>query len=169
MNVHRKTGRLKTRERRLTLADMQHAAASFGGECLSTEYVGLRATMRWRCAAGHEWEAQAQNLRRGKWCLRCSGKMRKTIDEMHTLAHSRGGVCLSRTYKNMATKLTWRCGCGHRWRARPHLVSQGQWCPRCANESRRKKLRGNTNAKGAEAIVGPLRADRRTPKIRSGR
>ena len=41
-----------------------------------------------------------------KWCMRCSGKMRKTLEEMQALAHSRGGVCLSRTYKNMGTKLT---------------------------------------------------------------
>src|SRR6476661_10798688 len=95
--------------RRLTLAAMQAAAASLGGECLSTEYVSLRTTMRWRCAAGHEWEVQAQNVRRGQWCMRCSGKMRKTIEAMHALAYSRGGVCLSRTYKNMGTKLTWRC------------------------------------------------------------
>ena len=127
--------------KRLTLADLQHAAANLGGECLSTEYVSLRTPMRWRCAAGHEWEVQAQNVRRGQWCMRCSGNMRKTLEEMKVLAHSRGGVCLSRTFKNMSTKLRWRCGCGHRWKARPHLIGQGQWCPRCANESRRKKMR----------------------------
>jgi hypothetical protein len=146
---------------RLTLRAMQNAAASLGGECLSAEYVSLRMTMRWRCAAGHEWEAQAQNARRGKWCLRCSGKMRKTIEDMQVLAHSRGGVCLSRAYKNMGTKLTWRCGCGHRWKARPHLVGQGQWCPRCANESRREKMREYAKSKKGSAplfdptAVGP--------------
>src|SRR5438477_5125481 len=112
----------KTKAERLTLADMQQAAATFGGQCLSTEYMSLRTRMRWRCSAGHQWEAQAQNLRRGKWCLRCSGKMRKTIEEMRALAESRGGQCLSRTYKNMSTKLTWRCRSGHRWKARPHLI-----------------------------------------------
>jgi hypothetical protein len=134
------TGKRKS-TRRLTLAIMQNAAAMLGGECLSTEYVSVRTTMRWRCALGHEWEAQAQNVRRGKWCLRCSGKMRKTIEDMHAMAASRGGACLSHTYKNMGTKLRWRCGEGHSWKARPHLVSLGQWCPRCANESRRQKMR----------------------------
>jgi hypothetical protein len=128
---------------------MQAAAASLAGECLSTEYVSLRTRMRWRCAAGHEWEAQAQNVRNGKWCLRCSGKMRKTIEEMRALAKSRGGECLSRAYKNMATKLKWRCGSGHVWMARPHLVSLGQWCPRCANESRRNKMREYANRRAS--------------------
>jgi hypothetical protein len=137
----------KKKTRHLTLADMRQAAAKFGGECLSTEYVSLRTRMHWRCAAGHKWDAQAQNIRRGKWCLRCSGKMRKTIEEMRALAESRGGECISRIYTNMATKLTWRCERGHRWKSRPHLVQLGQWCPRCANENRRKKMLGNTNAK----------------------
>jgi hypothetical protein len=140
---------------RLALADMQQAATTFGGECLSARYVSLRTRMRWRCAAGHEWDAQAQNIRRGKWCLICSGKKRKTIEEMRALAETRGGECVSRRYKNMSTKLLWRCGRRHRWKARPHLVQLGQWCPRCANESRRKKMQGNTNA--------------RKRKLRSGR
>src|SRR5207253_645949 len=113
----------------LTLAKMQEAAANLGGECLSTEYTSLRTRMRWRCAKGHEWVAQGQNVRRGQWCLRCSGKMRKTIEEMRELAEARGGRCLSRTYKNMSKKLMWQCRQGHRWTARPHLVKPGQWCP----------------------------------------
>ena len=140
----------KPRGERLTLAKMLEAAAKLGGECLSTEYKTLYVPMRWRCAEGHEWEAQAQNLRRGKWCMRCSGKMRKTIEEMYELAESRGGKCLSRTYKNMSIKLTWQCRHRHQWTARPHLVKLGQWCPECANESRREKMLGNTNAKGAQ-------------------
>lgn len=66
----------------MTLNTLREAAAGFGGDCLSSEYKSLRTRMRWRCANGHEWESQAQNVRRGKWCLRCSGKMRKTIEEM---------------------------------------------------------------------------------------
>ena len=72
----------RPRGERLTLAKMQEAAEKLGGECLSTEYKSLRTRMRWRCAQGHVWESQGQNVRRGKWCLRCSGKMRKSIEEM---------------------------------------------------------------------------------------
>src|SRR5438128_11201609 len=97
----------RLRGEQLTLARMQEAAAKLGGECLSTEYKDLRTPMRWRCAQGHEWEAQGQNVRRGKWCLRCSGKMRRTLQEMRALAASRGGLCLSPAYTNMSTKLMW--------------------------------------------------------------
>ena len=122
----------RPRGERLTLAKMQEAAEKLGGECLSTEYKSLRTRMRWRCAKGHVWESQGQNVRRGKWCLRCSGKMRKSIEEMDAIAHSRGGKCLSLRYKNMSTKLRWQCERGHQWMARPHLFKLGQWCPRCA-------------------------------------
>jgi len=159
----------KKKAKHLTLADMQQAAAKFGGACLSTAYEGLRTRMRWRCAAGHEWDAQGQNIRRGKWCLRCSGKMRKTIEEMRGLAKSRGGQCLSRAYKNMSTKLTWRCEREHRWMARPHLVQLGQWCPVCANENRRKKMLGNTNAKKRKRGRGNDRRATATSPSRRGR
>jgi hypothetical protein len=140
----------KRRPERLTLENMQQAAAKLGGECLSTEYKGLYTMMRWRCAQGHEWDSQGRNVRRGKWCLRCSGKMRRTLDEMRAIAASRGGVCLSQEFKNMSTKLTWLCMHGHRWDARPHLVKLGQWCPECAKESIREKMIGNTNWMGRE-------------------
>ena len=142
-------------KRRLTLAKMQEAAAGLGGRCLSKEYATLRTRMRWRCAQGHEWEAQAQNVRRGKWCMHCSGKMRKTIENMQALAQARGGLCLSSTYKNMTTKLRWQCEYSHRWKARPHLVQLGQWCPKCANQKHAKAMLGNSRGKRATSGRSP--------------
>ena len=131
---------MRAKPERLTLQKMKEAAARFGGDCLSTEYKNLYTPMLWRCAKGHEWKAQGQNVRRGKWCLRCSGKARATIEEMRAIAGSRRGKCVSKAYINMSTKLIWECERGHRWPARPHLVKQGQWCPQCAGAKRRKKL-----------------------------
>jgi hypothetical protein len=134
---------------KLSIADMQAAAHKLGGHCLSTEYRTLYTRMRWRCAKGHEWESQAQNVRRGKWCARCAGKMRKTIEDMQAIAQARGGQCLSAKYINASTKLRWLCQHGHRWRARPHLVQQGQWCPKCANKRRSEEMLGNIRWKRA--------------------
>ena len=36
-----------------TIEDMQTLAKSLGGECLSTEYLGTKAELEWRCAEGH--------------------------------------------------------------------------------------------------------------------
>jgi hypothetical protein len=56
----------------LTLTDMQAAAKSLGGECLSTEYINSHTPLLWRCAEGHEWKANPTHVRDGHWCPICS-------------------------------------------------------------------------------------------------
>ncbi len=62
-----------------------------------------------------------------------------TLDDMHAVAASRGGECLSSamTAGDMATKLEWRCAaCGTRFEASPSLILLGgHWCPECLNRS----------------------------------
>ena len=120
---------------RLSLAHMQQAAAKFGGECLSTEYNTLYTPMRWRCAKGHEWQAQGQNVWRGKWCMHCSGKMRKTVEEMRTLAEVRRERCVSQQIPEYANQTHVGVRIRHRWKTTPHVVGQGAWCPRCGDKS----------------------------------
>ena len=50
--------------------------------------------------------------------------------EMHDLAASRGGKCLSR-YANCSTKITWQCGEGHIWYSVLYNI-RNAWCPECA-------------------------------------
>ena len=64
-----------------------------------------------------------------------------TIEKMNQIAKDRGGICLSTDYVNRNTKLKWQCGKGHKWTATPLRVKYGTWCPKCAIESRIKKLR----------------------------
>lgn len=61
------------------LAAARAAAAARGGVCLSKEYVNNKAPLRWRCAAGHEWSAPANNVcrevgggRPPSWCPVCA-------------------------------------------------------------------------------------------------
>jgi nucleoside-diphosphate-sugar epimerase len=61
-----------------------------------------------------------------------------TITDVKKAAEFRGGKCLS---SNMATgdwktKLAFRCGFGHEFKASPRLVLEGgHWCPACERES----------------------------------
>jgi len=55
-----------------------------------------------------------------------------TIEEMQKLASKRHGECLSLTYINNHTKLKWRCSKKHIWKARPHDIKNGSWCPDCS-------------------------------------
>jgi hypothetical protein len=59
-----------------------------------------------------------------------------TIEEMHEIAEERGGKCLSDSYVNALTKLTWECAKGHQWEAKPNDVKGGTWCQKCAGKAK---------------------------------
>jgi len=49
-------------------------------------------------------------------------------------ALSKGGVCLSQTYKNSTTKLEWKCSHAEHasWFAvLPNVIGKNSWCPQC--------------------------------------
>ena len=63
----------------LNLAPMRKAARSFGGRCLSKEYVNSQSHIHWRCAEGHEWKAKPGHVLEGHWCPICSGGVSERI------------------------------------------------------------------------------------------
>ncbi|MFB0832868.1 hypothetical protein ACEU2D_25205 [Brevibacillus laterosporus] len=118
---------------RKTIQDMYALAEARGGKCLSTEYINVRVPLKWQCANGHVWETNPVNIMNGNWCSVCSNRKRLTIEDMHELAESRGGKCLSTVYVDSKTKLKWQCQKGHIWEAVPaHIRNTGSWCPVCA-------------------------------------
>ncbi|XNL06923.1 hypothetical protein Q2T91_11185 [Ralstonia pseudosolanacearum] len=118
------------------LAELHRLAQDHGGECLSDQYGGAKAFYRFRCRAGHEWRTAAARIFRGAWCPSCAYEDRRLgIETMHELAAQRGGLCVSDTYVNNATKLEWECARGHRWRAAPSTIRNGHWCAQCHFQS----------------------------------
>ena len=121
--------------RRLTLVEMHDLAAALGGVCLSQEYRNSLSNLRWRCQEGHEWEAQAGNVKAGHWCQECAREsMKLTIATANDYATNHGGVCLSKEYVDSRSPLTWRCKEGHVFhaplgnlRASGRLVRQMCW------------------------------------------
>jgi hypothetical protein len=122
--------------------EMQKLAESRGGKCISEAYVSLKTKLTWQCAKGHTWEAVSYQVRRGTWCPVCNREKRMpTIEEMHLIAESRDGICLSDEYVNSYTNLKWQCANGHIWESTPsRIIHDGAWCKKCYNESRRKKV-----------------------------
>ncbi|TFG01197.1 MAG: hypothetical protein EU540_04300 [Promethearchaeota archaeon] len=56
---------------------------------------------------------------------------------MQDLAKSRNGDCLSKKYLGDKVKLRWKCNIhNYEWKAMPHNIKPGHWCPMCANEAR---------------------------------
>ena len=119
------------------LARLQALARAKGGKCLSLQYVDQNTKYHMRCAAGHEWWVVGSCVLRGMWCRNCYFDTRRdTLENMQTIAHARGGRCLSTVYLSCRDKLTWECHRGHTWRAVPSSIKVGSWCPSCAPMNR---------------------------------
>lgn len=116
--------------KKLTISEMHILANKNGGKCLSPKYINNRVKLFWECAEKHQWEATPSCVKSGRWCPICADK-RLTLDEMQTIAKKRNGICLSKKYVNIKTKLLWKCHLGHQWMASPSNVKKGSWCPYC--------------------------------------
>jgi len=115
---------------------MQSLARQRGGRCVSKAFVTMTTNLRWRCKAGHEWEAIPQSIKGGSWCPMCAGRAPINIRDLKQLASERGGKCLSNHYLSGSSKLRWRCAKGHEWEAVASSVKAGTWCPMCIGRGR---------------------------------
>lgn len=69
---------------------------------------------------------------------------RFNIEFCRAVAESRGGLCLSKTYTNTESKLTWQCELKHKWSATlDSIKNSGSWCPECAKSIRAKTKKLN--------------------------
>ncbi|OXI72963.1 hypothetical protein DF153_25010 [Burkholderia cenocepacia] len=66
--------------------------------------------------------------------------------------------CLSRTYKNAATKLEWACAHGHHWSAVPGAIVAGRWCRVCAYDGRKLGLKLMRTIQGSAAVDASRRS-----------
>ncbi|WP_282161980.1 hypothetical protein [Ulvibacterium marinum] len=123
--------------KRLNIAELHKIAHKHGGKCLSTKHINTQTKLLWECKNGHRWEATPGNVLSGKWCKKCAGIEKLTIDEMRDIAKSRGGKCLSDEYVNARTKLIWQCSEGHIWKAIPSSIKQGHWCGTCTGNNKK--------------------------------
>lgn len=60
--------------------------------------------------------------------------IKKRIEDMHKMAASHQGKCLSKRYVNSRTKLQWQCKEGHKWKRSPNATQRGQWCSTCLKQ-----------------------------------
>ena len=145
--------------KKLTIELMQKIAGDRGGKCLSTEYKNIDDKLEWQCSKGHHWHASAASVKgAGAWCLECQrAKIRLSIEEMHAIAKTRGGKCLSTEYFNSRTPLEWECSRGHRWMAPGSSVKNNRrWCKKCMylnmKEATLKKLCKIAEERGGKCL-----------------
>jgi hypothetical protein len=137
----------------LNIEVLRRIAESKKGKCLAEKIDNRFVKVLWECERGHRWWSTPVNIQAGTWCPQCVRDSQKlTIDIMREIAESKGGICLSENYINYHTKLMWKCERGHVWNSTPSIVLREHWCPVCANNNRRHKIKtnngdqfGNTN------------------------
>lgn len=114
-----------------SITDAKKIAKKQGGSCESSQYKNNRQKLLWKCKYGHSWSAALTSIQGGTWCPFCAGTKKKSINDAHSLAASKGGRCLSKRFINSRTKLQWECVLGHRWKIPLANVTGGSWCPEC--------------------------------------
>lgn len=109
-----------------------------GGRFLSKKYVNAQHKYLWMCKEGHVWKSKYCDVNFGYWCLRCSGKSKKTKEDYCALAKSKGGDWLGPLPCKTIRKTKWSCSLGHSWKATYGDVNAGTWCPLCAQTTAAK-------------------------------
>ena len=71
---------------RHSIEEMKKLASSRGGVCLSDNYVNIKTKLEWRCLNKHTWKATPDNILRGKWCPKCAGHEKHSIETFQEIA-----------------------------------------------------------------------------------
>ncbi len=126
------------------IMEAQGVAVERGGKFISTIYMGSSRKHEWECGEGHRWEATPSKIKMGRWCPKCAGKAPIKIEEIKEVARLKGGECLSNSIVNIKSKLIWRCGKGHEWKASASpIIYKDTWCPVCSRERQAERQRGS--------------------------
>lgn len=114
-----------------TIETFKKIAKDKKGKCLSKKYVNRKTKLKFKCFYGHVWTTTAEVVLKNCWCPECKGVKKQTLKMFKKIAKSRGGKCLSESYKNSTKKLEYECFYGHRWEASCSAIKKGGWCPVC--------------------------------------
>jgi len=133
---------------RIGIERCREKAIERGGECLSMEYINCGTKLHWRCAKGHKWDANWDNIKHGSWCPICArpntySGQRIGIEYCKQYAIEHNGLCLSEKYINAQIPLRWYCNKhGVEWRATAgSVISAEHWCRKCGCERGGRKHR----------------------------
>lgn len=103
--------------------------------CLDS-YININTNLRFVCTKHGIFLQTPKNHLLGFGCKHCSGKNKKNLDYLHSLAKSKNGICLSSEYVNSSTKYKWQCKNNHVWEAAGTTITRGFWCQKCNLEIR---------------------------------
>lgn len=107
---------------------------------VSKAYVSAKIPVIVKCSdkSHPPFKITPSKLKIDRWCPRCGGSHKKSIEELRKVAKARGGELLTKKYKDNKTLMLWKCRNPHHkpWRAAFHNILRGKWCPYCARTAR---------------------------------
>jgi hypothetical protein len=118
--------------------EIREALRQKGIRIVKGDVKNSSSRLQLECKNGHLWQASIGGVYRSKaGCPRCAGNIRLSLSEAKKIAISKGGLCLSTSYKNARTLLRWQCDKGHQWEATFGSVGGGRrgngtWCSVCS-------------------------------------
>ncbi|WP_102505662.1 zinc-ribbon domain-containing protein [Salinivibrio kushneri] len=115
-----------------TQEDYRAIADKYGLKWLEGPITNRMTKTRWKCSAGHIWEASFASIQRGIGCPHCAGLARKTSDHYRILGYSRGFEWLGPEVANVTQKTNWRCHNGHDFESSYNRIQQGDGCISCS-------------------------------------
>lgn len=105
---------------------------------------GSNRHVRWRCKAGHHWQARISDRISGAGCPYCSRKSVLTgTTDLSTMNPSlaaewdpikNGTLKADQVSSGSNTQVWWRCKSGHEWQAPVKRRNAGNGCPYCAGK-----------------------------------
>ena len=120
-------------KKKKTLEEVKRVIEQEGYKLHSTEYINKNNKLQLECSEGHKFDMTFSCFNnQGHRCSACSGKKKKTIEEIkQSIESEQGYKLLSTEYKNAFTKLSICCPEGHVFEMRPNNFKSGQRCPVC--------------------------------------
>ena len=102
------------------------------------EYVNSQTKVIIICKEHGEFPTNPGNHINSKsGCPECAGNKSSSIEYCQKIATERGGVCLSKEYKNKDIPLKWKCKYNHHFEKRLGSMRNGSWCSKCSGKQKK--------------------------------
>lgn len=111
--------------------DVNAIIKSRGLELLD-DFKRLKDKRQFKCAHGHEWEAQISSVKDGGGCPWCSNQVTYTREMFLETIADRTDLQMTGIYNGLGEKTEFTCKAeGHTWQTEPKKIKAGGGCPRC--------------------------------------
>lgn len=121
---------------RHSIKDVKASFEKEGYTLLTSFYKNLSTRLTFKCPEGHKHETTFRNWLKGNRCPYCSGKIKKTLQDINQVFAQEDYELLSQEYRNCETKLLYRCPKGHERYTTWSVWKKGFRCPECSGTAK---------------------------------